>query len=167
VTYGAGAAGALLLLLAFFTCSGAGEVSACPQPDANSPGAATLARARSTAAFPIRYPCFLPASERLTNAVVTGQPGRQQLELVFDGPYEMAIRQSQFPPPASPDPTGSSRLQTDLFPNVPATFIQQVDGSRRALYHLFWEQDGFFFELQAAGPPVQQRQILEISRSLQ
>ena len=154
-------------MLAFFTCSSASEVSACPQPDERSEGAASLVAARRTATFPVRYPCFLPAGEALSTATISGQPGRQQVELIFNGPYEMAVRQSQFPPVVDPDPTGSSRLLTDLFPNVPATFIQQNDGSRRALYHLFWEQDGIFYELQAAGPPIQQRQILQIARSLE
>jgi hypothetical protein len=132
-----------------------------------SEGANQLARVRSQAGFAIRYPCFLPGGESLESAAVTGQPGRQQTQLIFDGPYEMAIRQSQFAPPVTAAPTGASRTTIDLFPNVRAIFIQVNDGSSRALYHLFWEQDGFYYELQAYGPPLQQRHIRQIATSLE
>jgi hypothetical protein len=79
----------------------------------------------------------------------------------------MSIRQAQFEPPITADPAGASRSTIDLFPNVRATFVQVNDGSSRALYHLFWEREGFFYELQAYGPALQQRQIRLIATSLE
>jgi hypothetical protein len=93
--------------------------------------------------------------------------GRQQAELVFTGPFDLTIRQSQFAPAVSPDPSGASRTVIDLFPNVRATLIERYDGTSRALYHLFWERDGIHYEVQAVGPHQQRRLILLIATSLQ
>ena len=98
---------------------------------------------------------------------VTGQPGRQQAELVFDGPFDLTLRQSQYPPAVSADPAGASHSEVALFPNVRATLIEVNDGTSRALYHLLWDQNGVYYELQALGPPQQRRTVLEIARSLQ
>ena len=98
---------------------------------------------------------------------VTGQPGRQQAELVFDGPFDLTLRQSQYPPAVAADPAGASHSEVALFPNVRATLVERNDGTRCALYHLFWEQDGLFYEVQASGPPLQRRTILNVARSLQ
>jgi hypothetical protein len=154
------------IALAIATCSG-GAVSACATPLPGSEGERQLTQMRSQAGFQVLYPCYLPGSERLETASVIGQPGRQQTELVFDGPYEMSIRQAQFEPPVMADPAGASRTIIDLFPNTRATFVQVNDGSSRALYHLYWEREGFYYELQASGPPLQQRQIRLIATSLE
>ena len=45
--------------------------------------------------------------------------------------------------------------------------IERNDGTRDALYHLFWQQNGIYYEVQAFGPPLQRRAILEFARSLQ
>ena len=164
--WGSGVLAFAALGLIFATCS-SGAVSACPAPVEGSEGARQLERLRSEAGFRVLYPCYLPGAESLATASVIGQLGRQQTELAFDGPYEMAIRQSQYPPPFRPDPAGASRSFIDLFPNVRATFIQVNDGSSRALYHLYWESAGFYYELQAYGPPLQQRQIVRIAMSLE
>lgn len=97
---------------------------------------------------------------------MTGQPGRQRSELRFEGPFDLALRQAQTPPAQAADPTGATRIVIELLPQVRATLIEVNDGSGQALYHLFWEQDGLFFELQASGPPLQRRTILEVARSL-
>lgn len=48
-----------------------------------------------------------------------------------------------------------------------AILLEVNDGTRKALYHLFWERDGLFYELQAVGPPLQRRQILQVATSLE
>jgi hypothetical protein len=126
-----------------------------------------LAQAEAQAGFPLLYPCDLPAGESLESVAVTGEAGRRRAELIFTGPYEMAVRQSQVPPVVNADPTGASRSVVDLFPNVRASFIQINDGSSRAIYHLLWERDGLYYEVQAAGPPLQQRQIRLVATSLE
>jgi hypothetical protein len=98
---------------------------------------------------------------------VTGERGRQKAELTFSGPFDLTVRQSQFPPAVNPDPAGASRRFVDLLPNVRATLIEKNDGSNRALYHLFWEQNDLFYEVQASGPALQQRLILLVATSLQ
>jgi hypothetical protein len=123
--------------------------------------------ARSQAAFPVRYPCHLPGATSLESVAVTGTPGRQKVELIFSGPFELAVRQSQFPPPVNPDPSGASRTDVDLFPNVPALLIERNDGSSKALYHLYWQNQGIYYEVQAVGPPLQRRQVLQIATSLE
>lgn len=109
----------------------------------------------------------MPATQRLESATVTGAPGRQQVELIFAGTFELTIRQAQFPPAVNPDPSGASRSTVDLFPNTQAIFIERNDGSEKALYHLFWARNGIFYELQASGPPLQRRAILRIATSLE
>lgn len=87
--------------------------------------------------------------------------------MVFAGSFTLTLRQSQFAPLVNPDPTGASRVLVNLFPGVTVTLIEQNDGSQKALYHLFWEQAGLFYELQAAGPPQQRRLILQVAASLE
>ena len=113
------------------------------------------------------YPCRLPAGQRLAGGTVTGPAGRQKAELVFEGPFDLTLRQSQFSPAVNPDPTGASRSEVDLFPNVRAVLLEINDGTQKALYHLFWERDGLFYEIQAFGPPLQRRQILQVATSLE
>jgi hypothetical protein len=79
----------------------------------------------------------------------------------------MTIRQSQVAPAVSPDPTGASRVSITLLTNVPATLIERNDGSAKALYHLYWERNDLFYELQAYGPPLQRDTVLKMARSLQ
>ncbi len=98
---------------------------------------------------------------------VTGQPGRQQAELVFDGPFDLTLRQAQYAPAVSADPAGASRTEIDLLPNVRATLIERNDGTRKALYHLLWQRNGIYYEVQALGPPLQRRTILLVATSLQ
>ena len=129
--------------------------------------ARTLESTRRRADFTLLYPCYLPNTERLTQGSVVGEVGRQRSELVFDGAFEMTIRQAQVPPPFTPDPTGASRITLRLFENTPAILIERNDGTRQALYHLYWERDGRFYELQAYGPPLQREIILRVARSLQ
>ena len=97
---------------------------------------------------------------------VTGAAGRQQVELAFDGPFEMTFRQAQFAPAFSADPAGASRVVIELHPNTPATLIERYDGSAKALYHVIWQRNGFYWELHAVGPPQQRRAILDAARSL-
>ena len=146
-----------LVIAAAFTCQGAGTPQACPTPLPGSVGDTARARAQAEASFPILYPCFMPAAQRLEAATVTGAPGRQQVELIFAGPFELTVRQAQFPPAVNPDPSGASRTNVDIFPNVPAILIERNDGSQRALYHLCWGQNGMYYEVQAVGPPLQRR----------
>ena len=157
----------MLLIFAAFTCSTSDSTDACELPREGSEEAQLLEAARRQAAFPLLYPCELPGATRLEAATVTGMPGRQQAEFVFAGPFEMSVRQSQFPPAVNPDPAGASRINVDLFPNVRAVLIERNDGSSKALYHLFWERNGIYYEVQAAGPPLQRRQILQVATSLQ
>ncbi len=157
-----------MLILGFATCSTETRVAgACPTPEPGSRAADSLSRVRGEAGFGLLYPCTLPGAERLETAALSGPPGRRRVELLFNGPFEMAIRQSQFPPPFAPDPAGASRITLDLFTNVRAILLETNDGSSKAEYHLFWEQNGLFYELQALGPPLQRRTVLEIARSLQ
>ena len=86
---------------------------------------------------------------------------------MFNGPYEMTIRQSQIPPAQSADPAGASKVDVQLFPNTEATLIERNDGSRKAMYHLLWVRNGLYYELQAFGPPLQRQQILDAARSLE
>jgi hypothetical protein len=163
------AGGVLIVAFIFmaFTCQSADQTEACPLPSPGSEGAVLLDRARSEAAFTLLYPCKLPAAQKLVAANVSGQRGRQQTELVFNGPYDMTIRQSQVPPAVSADPAGASKIDVQLFPNTEATLIERNDGSQKALYHLQWVRNGLYYELQAFGPPLQRRQILEAARSLE
>jgi hypothetical protein len=156
-----------LLIFAAFTCSTSDNAGACQLPPEGSAQADLLADARSQAAFPVRFPCHLPGATSLESVAVTGTPGRQKVELIFNGPFELAVRQSQFPPAVNPDPTGATRSDVDLFPNVPAILIERNDGSSKALYHLYWESQGIFYEVQAVGPPLQRRQVLQIATSLE
>jgi hypothetical protein len=112
------------------------------------------------------YPCSLPGSQRLASSSVTGDAGRQQTELVFSGPFDMTVRQSQVPPAVGPDPAGASRRTIDLFPNVRATLIEINDGSGDAQYHYFWQRDGIYFELQSVGPALQERAMRQVATSL-
>jgi hypothetical protein len=157
---------ALIVALAA-TCDESEPVGACPTPEPGSTANAELLRARNQSAFPLLYPCRLPLGEALVTTAVTGQLGQQRVELVFGGPFDMTLRQSQVPPPQAPDPTGASRITIDLFSNVRATLIERNDGSQNALYHLFWSQNNLYYELQVTGPPLQRATVLEAARSLQ
>ncbi len=154
-------------MLGFATCSGAAPTVGCPTPVPGSDEANLLAQARSSTDFTLVYPCYLPNTEHLTSQSVTGTTGRQSSELVFSGPYDMTVRQSQSAPPVSPDPSGASHVSLTLFTNVPATLIEVYDGSSKALYHLFWEQNDLFYELQVYGPPQERDTVLKMARSLQ
>lgn len=77
------------------------------------------------------------------------------------------MRQSQFPPTVPPDPTGSTHRTIDLFPNVPADLIEINDASGDASYHYYWEREGIYYEVQAVGPPLQERTIRAIATSLE
>jgi hypothetical protein len=118
-TYVFGGISIAVLAVVAFTCEGA-RVEACPAPAAGSPQAAQLAQARSAAGFAVLYPCYLPNGQRLETVTLTGNAGRRRAELIFDGPFELAVRQSQYPPPLNPDPAGASRTEVNLFPNVRA-----------------------------------------------
>jgi hypothetical protein len=122
--------------------------------------------ARSRATLPVLYPCQLPAGETLLSGSVTGDRGRQQAELVFGGPFDLRLRQSQYPPPRDADPTGASQSVVRLFPNVQGTLVERNDGSTKALYHLFWVKDGLYYEVQAVGPPLGRDYILQVATSL-
>jgi hypothetical protein len=124
-------------------------------------------RAREGARFTVLYPCKLPLTQVLDSTAVTGVPGRQQVELVWTGPFDLTVRQAQYPPAVSPDPTGTTRIIVNLYSNVAATLIERNDGSGRALYHLFWKRDNMYYEVQAFGPPLQRRAILAVATSLQ
>jgi hypothetical protein len=149
------------------TCGGNSAVRSCPRPASGSDQDDMLQRAETTAGFDVLYPCFLPQTQNLSSTSVIGEAGRRQAELVFDGPYDLTIRQAQFPPAVSPDPAGASRITIDLFPNVKAMLIEVNDGTGEALYHLFWERQGIYYELQAYGPPLQRRAILNVATSLE
>jgi hypothetical protein len=139
---------------------------ACPVPSADSREGQILSSVRSQAGFPVLYPCNLPYTQRLDSATVVGNPGRQSVTLVFVGTFDLTIRQSQFPPAFNPDPAGVSRTRVDLLPDARATFLQRNDGSAKAQYHLLWKRGGIYFEVQAIGPPLQQRHILNVASSL-
>jgi hypothetical protein len=158
---------AVLFVYMAATCEAAPRVVACSTPPAGSEEERLLESARGQAGFPVLYPCYLPNSQVLESTAVTGQPGRQLVSLVWRGPFEFSIRQAQYPPAVSPDPSGASRTTVDLFSNTRATLIERFDGSGAAMYHLFWQRDNVYYELQAFGPPQQRRIILEIARSLE
>jgi hypothetical protein len=149
------------------TCSAGEPVAACPQPLAGTDAAAALQRARDEAAFEFQYPCSTPGATQFYDASVTGEPGRQQVQLFFEGVFDLTVRQSQFPPTVPPDPTGATRRVIDLYPNVQASLIEINDASGNASYHYYWEQDGIFYELQAVGPPLQERTLREVATSLE
>jgi hypothetical protein len=149
------------------TCSGGSPTGVCPTPPPGSDAEALLQGARDAADFTLVYPCSLPGSQSLSSASVTGEPGRQQAEFVFSGAFDITLRQSQLPPAIPPDPTGVSRRDIDLFPNVRATLIEINDGSGDAQYHYFWQRDGIYYELQAVGPPLQERALRRVATSLQ
>jgi hypothetical protein len=157
----------VVIAIMFVTCSSSDPESDCPVPRAGSEAASVLNQARSRAGFTVLYPCQLPAGENLDTMTVVGQPGRQQLEFVFVGPFDLKVRQAQYPPAMLPDPAGASRSVVELFPNVRGTLIEVNDGTGKALYHLFWEQNGIFYEVQALGPPLQRRAVLLVATSLQ
>jgi hypothetical protein len=151
----------------FFTCSSNDPTSACPTPVPGSQEDGVLTRARQQARFTVLYPCQLPNAQHLVSSSVQGAPGKQQAELVFSGPFDLTVRQAQYPPAVNPDPVGASRTRIDLFPNVQADLIERLDGSSKALYHLFWQRDGLYYEVQAVGPPQQRRTVLLVATSLQ
>ena len=150
-----------------FTCKSNDAVSACPTPVPGSTEDQFLQSARSQASFNLVFPCYLPLSEKLTDSTVTGDAGRQEVDLVWTGPFDMTIRQSQFAPAVSPDPTGSSRENIQLYSNVLAALLSEDNGTGRTQYHLFWQQGDIYYEIQANGPPLQRDTILKIARSLQ
>jgi len=150
------------------TCQGdEGPASTCPLPAADSQQGEIIDQAKQKTRFPLSYPCYLPNSQVLESHSVTGNVGQQRSEFVFTGPFEIAIRQAQVPPPLEPDPTGATHTNEQLFEGVRADFIQRTDGTSKALYHLYWERNGYFYEMQAFGPYAQQRTVLQIARSLQ
>jgi hypothetical protein len=167
IRYGLPAAFVALAAWMIATCSGGGPVEACPQPVTGSPQERMLQRVRDEASFPVLYPCSLPLNHPLINTTLVGQPGRQQAELVFQGAFDLTIRQAQFPPAMAPDPTGASRRTIDLFPNVRATLIERNDGSGHTLYHYFWQRNGIYYELQAVGPALQERTLRQVATSLE
>ncbi len=156
-----------LTILGFATCSSTTQTEVCPTPVPGSQEADLLADARQATRFALVYPCYLPNSQVLESHSVTGELGRQRSELVFDGPFEMTIRQALEAPPVSPDPTGASRISIQLFDGVQASLIERNDGTAQAMYHLYWERNNQYFELQAFGPPQQRQLILRVARSLQ
>ena len=149
------------------TCTSESAVEACDPANFTPEEAAIVDEAVAEAQFQLMYPCYLPNAQRLESAAVTGDPGRQSVSFVWVGPFEFTIRQSQFPPAVSPDPSGASRVIIDLFPNTRATLIERNDATEDALYHLFWSEDEIYYELQAFGPPQQRRITLQIARSLE
>lgn len=148
------------------TCSSNDSADGCPTPPPGTTQSRLLDQARAQASFDLLYPCDLPGGQSLTSMAVTGQPGRQLAELVFEGPFDLTLRQSQYAPAPASDPAGASRIVIDLFPNVRATLTERNDGSNKALYHLLWQRDGLYYEVQASGPPLQRQAILDLARSL-
>jgi len=163
---GGGLAAVLLVYLAS-TCSAVDNDGACATPVAGTDAAGMLEDARSQAGFDLLYPCYLPNAQALESTAVVGDPGRQAASFVWTGVFDFTIRQAQFPPAVSADPSGASRVSIDLFPATPATLIEQNDASGDAFYHLLWQDDDVYFELFGYGPPQQRRIILDIARSLQ
>jgi hypothetical protein len=162
--------GAVVAVFAVYlasTCTNVDPSTACATPVAGSKAARFLEDARSQAGFALLYPCYLPNAQDLESTAVIGEPGRQAVSFVWTGPFDFTIRQSQYPPAVAADPSGSSRITIDLFPNTRATLIEQNDASGDAFYHLIWERDKTYFELLGNGPPQQRRIILEIARSLE
>lgn len=154
-------------MLGFATCTTDTPTEVCPTPVPGSRQGDLLARAREDSSFALVYPCYLPNSQVLETHSIVGQPGRQRSEFVFSGPFNITIRQAQVAPPVSPDPTGASRTTIQLFDGVLASLIERNDGTRDALYHLYWQRGGQYFELQAYGPPLQREMMLRVARSLQ
>jgi hypothetical protein len=134
-------------------------------PDGKAQG--LLDDARGQAGFDLVYPCYLPNAQELESTAVTGHPGRQAVSFVWTGPFDLTIRQSQYPPAVSADPSGASRITIDLFPATRATLIELNDASGDAFYHVLWQDDEIYYELLAYGPPQQRRIILDIARSLE
>lgn len=126
-----------------------------------------LEDAVSAAQFELVYPCYLPNDQTLESTSVTGEPGRQAVAFVWVGVFDFTIRQSQFPPAVSADPSGASRISIDLFPATRATLIEQNDATGDAFYHLLWQDDEMYYELLGYGPAQQRRIILDIARSLE
>ncbi|HEX5368816.1 MAG TPA: hypothetical protein VFY10_05300 [Dehalococcoidia bacterium] len=157
----------VLVVFMAFTCKSNDQASACPTPVPGSAEDALLQKVRSKAAFTVGFPCFLPLSEKLSDSSVTGVAGRQEADLVWTGPFNMTLRQSQFAPAISPDPTGSSREEIQLFSNISAALLSEDDGTGRTLYDLFWQKGEVYYELQASGPPLQRDTVIQIARSLQ
>ena len=150
-----------------FTCDTDDTVDACPMPKPGSDEYLFVQRAVDEAGFEVRFPCYLPNSQRLRSGAITGQEGRQLVEFAWDGPFDMVVRQSQYAPAPVAATAGASRRTIDLFPNTRATFIEINDGSAKAQYHLLWNRNGIYYELQAVGPPLQQDAILRVARSLE
>lgn len=163
-----GIAVAAVVVLVFLAANVETEpAEACPVPAAGSREGRMLADVRSQAGFNVLYPCKLPLSQRLDNATIIGNPGRQSVTLVFSGPFDLTVRQSQFPPAFNPDPSGVSRTGVELFPDTRAIFLERNDGSAKAQYHLLWDRGGIYYEVQAIGPPLQRRQIIAVATSLE
>lgn len=167
VKYTLGGGALVLLVLGFYGCSVSSTTEACPQPAAGSEAESSLATVRQRSSFDLLYPCYLPNSQALESSSIIGEAGKQRAELVFTGPFDMTLRQSQTPPPFTPDPTGSSHITVQLFDGVQGTLIERNDGTSKALYHLYWERFGRFFELQVFGPPLQRDAVLRVARSLE
>ena len=163
----AGLAAILFVYLASTCNSTATSVDACDVPATGTEAFRLIEDAQTTADFSLMYPCYLPNAQTLESTAVTGEMGRQAASFVWVGPFEFTIRQSQYPPAVSPDPSGASRTMIDLFASTPATLIERNDASGDAMYHLFWQDNDVHYELQAFGPPQQRRIILEIARSLE
>jgi hypothetical protein len=161
------AVAAVVVIYLATTCSSVDRSQACATPLAGTQAAGLLEDARSQAAFELVYPCYLPNAQELESTAVTGEPGRQAASFVWTGPFEFTIRQSQYPPAVSADPSGASRITIDLFPATRATLIEQNDASGDAFYHLLWQDDDVYYELLGYGPPQQRRIILDIARSLE
>lgn len=149
------------------TCSSSDRAEACLLPEPGSDEYALVQRVRAEAGYELLYPCYLPNAQALESTAIIGDPGRQAVSFVWRGPFEFTIRQSQYPPVVPPDPAGVARSGLNLFPNVRAELIQRNDGTGDAMYHLLWQRDDIYYELQAFGPPQQRRIILEIARSLE
>ena len=89
-----------ILALGFVTCqSDETPASACPLPEAGSQQATIISDAEQRTRFKLDYPCYLPNAQKLESHSVTGNAGQQKSEFVFDGPFDIAVRQAQVPPP--------------------------------------------------------------------
>jgi hypothetical protein len=157
------------VLFAYFaaTCSNDDQLEACPTPAPGSVEDGFVQDARSQANFDLVYPCFLPNTETLESSAVTGTSGRQQAEFVWNGTFDLTVRQSQFPPAVTAPPAGASRSVIDLYPNVRADLIEVNDASGDSLYHLLWQRENIYYELQALGPGAQRDLVLRVARSLE
>jgi hypothetical protein len=143
------------------------QAQGCALPAAGTPEGRQLDQVRQSAPFAVLYPCSLPAGEKMVSAAGTGEVGRRSVTMVFEGPFEISLKQSQAPPAVSPDPSGSTRVEITLMPGVRATLIERNDGTRRSFYHLLWEKDRLYYEVIATGPPQSRRLVLELAKSLQ